>query len=71
MPTTTRGPGDCLYLEAGADPPSLVAELADRKDGFSAEYVEGFYNIKRRHSALGHLSPSEDEGAKLKGGAVD
>jgi transposase InsO family protein len=23
------------------------------------EYSEGFYNTKLRHSALGHLSPSE------------
>jgi putative transposase len=34
------------------------------------EYVEGFYNTKRRHSALGHLSPSGYEEAKLRGGAV-
>jgi len=33
-------------------------------------YVEGFYNIRRRHSALGHLSPSEYEEARMKGGAV-
>jgi putative transposase len=25
------------------------------------EYIEGFYNNWRRHSALGHLSPAEDE----------
>ena len=59
-----------LYLEAGADPPSLVAESAERQDGFSAEYVEGFYDTKRRDSALGHLSPSEYKGAKPRGGAV-
>jgi len=23
------------------------------------EYIEGFYNTRRRHSALGHLSPSD------------
>ncbi len=34
------------------------------------EYVEGFYNTRRRHSALGHLSPSEYEEARLRGGAV-
>jgi putative transposase len=34
------------------------------------EYVEGFYNIRRRHSALGHLSPSEYEEARMRGGAV-
>ena len=26
------------------------------------EYIEGFYNPRRRHSALGYLSPSEYEG---------
>ena len=25
------------------------------------EYIEAFYNRKRRHSALGHLSPAEYE----------
>ena len=34
------------------------------------EYIEGFYNTRRRHSALGHLSPSEYEEVKLGGGAV-
>ncbi len=34
------------------------------------EYIEGFYNIRRRHSALGNLSPREYEEARLKGGAV-
>ena len=34
------------------------------------EYIEGFYNIRRRHSALGHLSPSEYEEIRLRGGAV-
>jgi putative transposase len=29
------------------------------------EYVEGFYNPRRRHSALGHLSPAEFEEVKL------
>ena len=29
------------------------------------EYVEGFYNTRRRHSALGHLSPAEYEEVKL------
>ena len=31
------------------------------------EYIEGFYNSKRRHSALGHLSPAEFEEVKLQG----
>ncbi len=34
------------------------------------EYIEGFYNTHRRHSALGHLSPSEYEEVRLRGGAV-
>ena len=34
------------------------------------EYIETFYNTKRRHSALGHLSPSEYEEVRLRGGAV-
>jgi len=29
------------------------------------EYVEGFYNTRRRHSTLGHLSPAEYEEVKL------
>jgi putative transposase len=31
------------------------------------EYIEGFYNPRRRHSALGHLSPAEFEEVKLQG----
>jgi putative transposase len=34
------------------------------------EYIEGFYNTRRRHSALGYLSPSEYEEVRLRGGAV-
>ncbi|MEJ7870933.1 MAG: IS3 family transposase [Rubrobacteraceae bacterium] len=34
------------------------------------EYIEGFYNTRRRHSALGHLSPSDYEEVRLGGGAV-
>jgi putative transposase len=29
------------------------------------EYIEGFYNTRRRHSALGHLSPTEHEEVRL------
>jgi len=32
------------------------------------EYIEGFYNTRRRHSALGHLSPAEFEEVKLDEG---
>jgi putative transposase len=34
------------------------------------EYIEGFYNTRRRHSALGHMSPSVYEEVRLRGGAV-
>jgi putative transposase len=34
------------------------------------EYIEGFYNTRRRHSALGNLSPSKYEEVRLRGGAV-
>ena len=34
------------------------------------EYVEGFYNTRRRRPALGSLSPSEFEEGKLRGGIV-
>ena len=30
------------------------------------EYIEGFYNPRRRHSALGHLSPAEFEEVKME-----
>jgi transposase InsO family protein len=32
------------------------------------EYIEGFYNTRRRHSALGYLSPAELEEVTLVGG---
>ncbi len=34
------------------------------------EYIETFYNPRRRHSALGNPSPSEYEEVRLRGGAV-
>jgi putative transposase len=34
------------------------------------EYIECFYNPRRRHSSLGHLSPVEYEQARLRGAAV-
>ncbi len=30
------------------------------------EYIESFYNTRRRHSSLGHLSPAEFEQVKLE-----
>jgi len=47
-----------------------MAEPSGGEDGFSAEYIEGFYNLRRRHSALGNLSPSEYEEVRLRGGSV-
>jgi transposase InsO family protein len=48
---------------------TLKTELLDRRSWPSRqalasaifEYVEGFYNRKRRHSTLGYLSPAEYE----------
>ena len=47
-----------------------MAEPLDGADGFSAEYIEGFYNTRCRPSALGNLSPSKYEEVRLRGGAV-
>jgi hypothetical protein len=47
-----------------------MAESPERARRVIFEYIEGFYNTKRRHSALGHLSPSEYEEVRLRGGAL-
>lgn len=54
---------------------TLKAELVHRTDYVSRsqarasvfEYIEGFYNGRRRHSALGYLSPVEHEHAAAQG----
>ena len=43
-----------------------MAHQTGGEDGFSAEYIEGFYNTRRRHSALGHLGPAEFEEVRLE-----
>jgi putative transposase len=51
------------------DPPEGVAQRTDRRtyrtrDEAKAnvfDYIERFYNPKRRHSTLGYLSPMESE----------
>ncbi len=48
---------------------SLQTELLDRRQWATREelasavfdYVEAFYNPRRRHSALGYLSPNDHE----------
>jgi putative transposase len=48
---------------------TLKTELADEMDFASRtaarrvlfEYIEGFYNLRRRHSAIGYRSPREHE----------
>jgi transposase InsO family protein len=34
------------------------------------EYIEAFYNTRRRHSALGNVSPAVYEEARMRGEAV-
>ena len=46
---------------------TVKSELADRFDSFSEakmelfDYIEVFYNQRRRHSTLGQISPAEFE----------
>jgi len=52
--------------EERASLPGKVAHPPGCQDGFSAEYIEGFYNTRRRHSALGQISPAEFEEVRLR-----
>jgi len=53
---------------------TLKAELVHRTDYVSRsqarasvfEYIEAFYNGRRRHSALGYISPVEHEAAATR-----
>jgi transposase InsO family protein len=58
---------------------SLKTELLHRRHRFLSreaartaifEYIEGFYNRVRRHSALGYSSPTDYEQATIKEVAV-
>ncbi len=46
-----------------------VWRTRDQAEGAIARYIDGFYNPKRRHSALGYKSPIQFESHALKGAA--
>ena len=74
--TSTGSAGDC-FDNAMAESffATLECELIDRRAFRTQaearmaifEFIEGWYNRKRRHSALGYLSPDEFERAAAKG----
>ena len=74
--TSTGSAGDC-FDSAMAESffATLECELIDRRAFHTQaearmaifEFIEAWYNRKRRHSALGYLSPEEFERAAAKG----
>jgi transposase InsO family protein len=55
----------CLHINP-ANRRSLEAIIADRNRASKAskaigQYIEGFYNPRRRHSSLGYVSPATFE----------
>ena len=76
MVTSTGSAGDC-FDNAMAESffATLECELIDRRAFHTQakarmaifEFIEAWYNRKRRHSALGHLRPEEFERTAAKG----
>ena len=76
----SMGSKGCAYDNAVAESffATLKKELVHRRSWPARrelisdlfEYIEAFYNPRRRHSALGHLIPAEYEEVRLRGGAA-
>ena len=71
MPVTTPAPLRELHLDLETEvvPPHSWPSTQTARTAV-LEYIEGFYKTGRRHSALGHPSPSVYEGVRLRGGTV-
>jgi putative transposase len=52
------------------DPPPLLADPSERQGSDLFEFIEAFYNTRRRYSAQKHLSSAEYEEVRMKGEAV-
>ena len=63
-----RGRGVVLQLaEEGADPPERIYKTRDEARADVFDYIEMFYNPKRRHSHVGGVSPEAFEAASCAG----